>query len=116
MLLQQPSVAASFYASETDGNEATFPKGEFMETVYDWVTVAIFAGLIVLFLQRSVGPQQDRMWPYFVAAVGCAVINQVGNHAIDTSNTIWHIVSLVGIAAIIGFIHYFLHPFGKTRD
>ena len=23
-----------------------------METVYDWVTVAIFAGLIVLFLQR----------------------------------------------------------------
>ena len=24
-----------------------------METVYDWVTVAIFAGLVVLFVQRS---------------------------------------------------------------
>ena len=26
-----------------------------MQTIYDWVTVAIFAGLIVIFLQRSVG-------------------------------------------------------------
>ena len=33
-----------------------------METVYDWVTVAIFAGLIVLFLQRSVGPERDQLW------------------------------------------------------
>ena len=28
-----------------------------METVYDWVTVAIFAGLVVLFMQRSMSDQ-----------------------------------------------------------
>ncbi|MGL6042912.1 MAG: XrtV sorting system accessory protein [Sandaracinobacteroides sp.] len=87
-----------------------------METVYDWVTVAIFAGLIVLFLQRSVGPERDQMWPYFAASVACAVINQVGNKAIDDSSTILHLVSVVGIAAILGFIQYFLKPFGKQGE
>ena len=31
-----------------------------METIYDWVTVAIFAGLIVLFLTRSTAEEQPR--------------------------------------------------------
>jgi hypothetical protein len=87
-----------------------------METVYDWVTVAIFAGLIVLFLQRSVGPERDQMWPYFAAAVACAVINQVGNKAVEDGDTLWHIGAIVGIAAILGFIQMFLKPFGKLGD
>jgi hypothetical protein len=87
-----------------------------METIYDWVTVAIFAGLIVLFLQRSVGPERDQMWPYFAASVACAVINQVGNKAIDDSSAMLHAVSVAGILAILGFIHYFLRPFGKQGD
>ena len=29
-----------------------------MEFVYDWVTVAIFAGLVVLFVQRSTAEEQ----------------------------------------------------------
>ncbi|WP_199556199.1 XrtV sorting system accessory protein [Sandaracinobacteroides hominis] len=87
-----------------------------METVYDWVTVGIFAGLIVLFLQRSVGPQRDQMWPYFAASVACAVINQVGNKAIDDSNMLLHVVSIGGIAAILAFIQYFLKPFGKEGE
>lgn len=84
-----------------------------METVYDWVTVGIFAGLIVLFLQRSVGPQRDQMWPYLVASVACAVINQVGNKAVDDADALYHLGAIVGIAAILAFIHYFLRPFGK---
>jgi hypothetical protein len=87
-----------------------------METAYDWVTVAIFAGLIVLFLQRSVGPERDQMWPYFAASVACAVINQVGNKAIDDNNTLLHAVSIGGIVAILAFIQYFLRPFGKQGD
>jgi hypothetical protein len=87
-----------------------------METVYDWVTVAIFAGLIVLFLQRSVGPVRDQMWPYFAASVACAVINQVGNHAVETGDTLWHAMAIAGILAILGFIHYFLKPFGNMGD
>jgi hypothetical protein len=87
-----------------------------METVYDWVTVAIFAGLIVLFLQRSVGPERDQMWPYFAASVACAVINQVGNHAIETADTLWHVMAIAGIAAILAFIQYFLKPFSNLGE
>jgi hypothetical protein len=87
-----------------------------METVYDWVTVAIFAGLIVLFLQRSVGPERDQMWPYFAASVACAVINQVGNKAIDDGSTLLHVVAVAGIAAILAFIQYFLKPFSNLGE
>lgn len=87
-----------------------------METVYDWLTVAIFAGLIVLFLQRSVGPERDQMWPYFAASVACAVINQVGNKAIDDNSMLLHVVSVGGIVAILAFIQYFLRPFGNQGD
>jgi hypothetical protein len=100
----------------TEGEPARFGEDPSMETAYDWVTVAIFAGLIVLFLQRSVGPERDQMWPYFAASVACAVINQVGNKAIDDSSMVLHVVSVAGILAILGFIHYFLRPFGKLGD
>lgn len=85
-----------------------------METVYDWVTVAIFAGLIVLFLQRSVGPERDQLWPYLAASVGCAVINQVGNKAVENGNTLLHVGAVAGIVAIIAFIFFMLKPFGKS--
>jgi hypothetical protein len=53
-----------------------------METVYDWVTLAIFAGLIVLFLQRSTGDRAEKdvsLLYYLAAGVGCAVANYFGN-------------------------------------
>lgn len=60
-----------------------------METVYDWVTVAIFAGLIVLFLQRSSaeGEPQDSIWQYLAASIGCAVANYLGNNAVKNGAT-----------------------------
>ncbi len=77
-----------------------------MSTVYDYVTMAIFAGLIVLFLQRSVGdkPANDHLWQYLVAAVGCAVANYLGNEG-------YSFPAVVAIVAVLAFIHYILKPF-----
>ena len=79
-----------------------------METVYDWVTVAIFAGLVVLFVQRSTADEQpsehDSLALYLVAAVGCAVANYLGNKGI-------HLLAVPLILATIAFIAYFLRPF-----
>ena len=49
-------------------------EGQRVETVYDWITVAIFGGLVVLFLHRSVQPgePQDTILHYLPPAVGCA--------------------------------------------
>lgn len=79
-----------------------------MQTVYDWVTVAIFAGLVVLFVQRSTSDQEpaehDSMLLYLGAALGCAVSNWVGNKGL-------HIVAIPLIGATILFIVYYLRPF-----
>jgi hypothetical protein len=79
-----------------------------METVYDWVTVAIFAGLVVLFVQRSTAEEQmrehDSLLLYLGAALGCAVANYIGNQGV-------HWLAIPLIAATIFFIVYYLRPF-----
>jgi hypothetical protein len=78
-----------------------------MKTVFDIVTLGIFAGLIVLFLQRSMSDSDfshDPMWRYLVAAVGCAVSNYLGNKV----SVLAGIVLIIGT---IGFILYELRPF-----
>jgi hypothetical protein len=79
-----------------------------METVYDWVTVAIFAGLVVLFVQRSTSEEQlrehDSLLLYLGAALGCAVANYLGNQG-------WHVLAVPLIAATLLFILYYLRPF-----
>jgi hypothetical protein len=80
-----------------------------VETVYDWVTVAIFAGLVVLFVQRSTSEEEtpaehDSLLMYLGAGVGCAVANWVGDKGI-------HLLAIALIAATILFILYYLRPF-----
>lgn len=76
-----------------------------METVYDWITVAFFAGLIVLLLQRSVGdgPPRDSMLHYAFPAIGCAVTNYLGNHD-------QHVLAILLFVAVVGYTFYFLKP------
>ena len=54
-----------------------------METVYDWVSVFVFAGLIVLFVHRATSAKDDEpdesVVPYLIGGVGCAVGNYLGN-------------------------------------
>jgi len=78
-----------------------------MESVYDWVSLAIFAGLIVLFLQRSTGERAEKdasLLYYLGAGIGCAVANYFGNHGQD-------VVAIAVLVATVAFIIYFLNPF-----
>jgi len=56
-----------------------------VQTVYDWIAVALFAGLVVLFLQRSMAPEEtrDKAIHYVPPALGCALANYLGNHGMD---------------------------------
>lgn len=83
-----------------------------METPYDWITVGIFAGLIVLFMQRSTSDSDndvdDPLWMYLAAGVGCAVANYIGNEG-------QHLLAIVAIAATLAFVVHFLKPFRWPR-
>ena len=51
-----------------------------METIWDWITVFAFAGLATLLLQRSAEEEpRDQLWQYAPPAVGCALVNYIGN-------------------------------------
>ena len=83
-----------------------------METIYDWLSLAIFAGLIVLFLQRSTSDRADNdvsLLYYLGAGVGCAVANYFGNKGQD-------IIAVALLVATVGFIAYFLKPFHKPSN
>jgi hypothetical protein len=86
-----------------------------METPYDWITVIVFAGLIVLFLQRSQGVARDHLWQYLVAAVGCAATNYLGNEAVKLDQTNYHIAAIALGMATLAFIWIVLQPFGETK-
>ena len=87
-----------------------------METPYDWVTIIIFAGLIVLFLQRSQGIARDHLWQYLVAAVGCATTNYLGNEALKLDSTAYHMAAIALGTATLGFIWFALRPFSEPSD
>ena len=93
-----------------------------MDTVYDWVTVAIFAGLVVLFLQRSSGEGEprDTIWQYLAASVGCAVANYLGNNAIKNyaeghADYLGHALALITLVGTAGYILLVLKPFDRRR-
>jgi hypothetical protein len=76
-----------------------------LETVYDWVTVGIFAGLVVLFLQRSAQEEpQDKLWQYCPPSIGCATANYLGNNG-------QAIAAYVLLGGILAYILIVLKPF-----
>lgn len=83
-----------------------------METPYDWITVGIFAGLIVLFMQRSTteseGEINDPLWMYLAAGVGCALANYIGNEG-------QHLLAVLAIVGTLAFVFHFLKPFRWPR-
>ena len=76
-----------------------------MSTIYDLVTIGLFAGLAILFLQRSMGPasEKDRIYHYIPPAIGCAAANWLGNQHQD-------LAAIAVILASIGYAFVVLKP------
>ncbi|WP_300975269.1 XrtV sorting system accessory protein [Sphingomonas sp. LHG3406-1] len=74
-----------------------------METIWDWVTVFIFAGLVTLFLSRSVDVEHDddRLFHYLVPSAGCAVANWLGNEGHG-------LAAALLILLVLGYVRHFL--------
>lgn len=83
-----------------------------MQTVYDWATIAIFAALIVIFLQRSIGasdPEQgDSVWSYLPPSVALAVANYLGNGG-------YGLAAWLIIAGTIAYIMLVIKPVPLNR-
>ena len=79
-----------------------------METVFDWLTVLIFAGLGVLFLQRSAGPRPagDRALHYLPPALGCALANWLGYHG-------WSLGAVALMTGTIAYVWIVLKPMDR---
>lgn len=79
-----------------------------METVYDWVSVFIFAGLIVLFVHRATSDDDNEaeqpILPYLVGGIGCAIGNYLGNEGLAA-------FAVLVLGATILYIVYYLRPF-----
>jgi len=84
--------------------------GAFVDTIYDLVTLVLFAGLAILFLQRSVEPEnpKDRIYHYAPPAIGCAVANTLGNQH-------QHAAAIAVIACVILYCLVVLKPFQQRR-
>lgn len=80
-----------------------------MSTIFDWVTMAIFGAMVVLFLQRSMGPARasDTIFHYFPPALGCAIANYLGNEGQP-------VPAIALIIAVVGYIIFILKPFEKA--
>ena len=75
-----------------------------METVYDWVTILGFAGLVTLFLQRSsLEDPPDTIWHYLPPAIGAAATNYLGNEGMDV------LAIAIGIATVV-YVFLVLKP------
>jgi hypothetical protein len=82
-----------------------------VETPYDWLTVSLFAGLIVLFMQRSTSEDNDihdPLWMYLTAGAGCGVTNYLGNKGM-------HVLAIVALLATLAFVFHFLKPFSSSK-
>ena len=81
-----------------------------METVYDWVTVAVFGALAVLFLQRSSQERpSDKITHYIPPAIGCAVSNYLGNEGFT-------LPAVALLVAVMAYIQFVLKPFDRSNE
>lgn len=80
-----------------------------MQTIFDWLSLIVFSGLAVLFLQRSVsGESLGRMAFYLPPAGGCALANWLGNNGAPVAGA-------AALAASVAYIALVLKPVAFRR-
>ena len=79
-----------------------------METAFDWISVLLFAGIALTFLQRSVKPPNfpDPALSYLPPTLGCAVGNWFGNEG-------YPLIAMTILVAAVGWFLHFNRPFRK---
>ncbi len=83
-----------------------------METIWDWITVIAFSGLVTLLLQRSAEETpRDKLWHYAPPAIGCAVVNYIGNEGYD----LFAAILFVAVVAYIFTVLKVPIPFQQPR-
>jgi len=83
-----------------------------VETIWDWITVIAFSGLVTLLLQRSAEETpRDKLWQYAPPAVGCAVVNYIGNEGYP----LFAAILLVGVIIYIFTVLKVPNPFQQSR-
>jgi Flp pilus assembly protein TadB len=81
-----------------------------MQTIYDWITVFLFAGLVTRYLQQSAADtgEDASLLHYLIAAIGCAVANWLGNRG-DT------LPAVAVIAITMAYAGFFILGVGRNR-
>ena len=85
--------------------------GANLKTIFDVISISLFAGLAILYLQRSASKEPDEvaLWKYAVAAIACAVADYLGNNG-----------QTFGAAAMFVFVVAFsilmLKPFSRPSN
>jgi hypothetical protein len=80
-----------------------------MESIFDWITVLVFCGLAVLYLQRSASPEpKDNIWHYPPPAVGLMAVNYLGDEG-------YAIPAVALLVAVLAYIYYVLKPLSRPE-
>jgi hypothetical protein len=89
---------------------------EIMSTIYDWLTVAIFAGLAVVFLQRSIGerPAHDKIIKYLPPSLGCMAANYLGNESLEGGGQIMSVLAVALMVAAMVYIWFVIRPLERA--
>ena len=80
-----------------------------MKSIYDVISLILFAGVALLFLQRSAAAERDPipLWRYAVSAFGCAGSDLAGNDGLP-------IAAGLAFAATAAFSLIMLKPFSRS--
>ena len=80
-----------------------------MTTIYDFLSVGIFAIVAFVYLQRSVKPPswKDNTLDYVLCAIGCAGGNWLGNEG-------YHLAAIAVLALVCVLFTVRLHPFRNS--